>query len=691
MKFFFGCIRKYRLITAISIILLFAEAVCCLYVPFILGNIIGTGLQCKGFSDDFPFVVSKNAFALFCEVLPEKNTQELLSLYALQKKAPSETEEKYRSDKTCYYFINEADREKAAQFFRNAAFSAVLLARNSPQLDNFNADELLDSVSLDSIYILAKKYELSEEEKEEYFRIAENTDTALKIQVTDMLLPYIYEDAGIDCDSIQKEFIKSNSILCIAVLLLQFLCAAASSYLIAKLSVKFEKEMRLSVIKKSFSFTKEERAKLPADSALRYYESEAASTGIAVNLGFRLIFNSLFIGIIGSIVTFMKSAVFGAFILGSALLIVISLTLIFILTYKRFYRMQDNYRVYSNMLKTILDRIFTVRMMKAEKTEKRRISEVSSDIKKDESYVLRSLFSALGVIGLAVNLLTVLIVITGGNSMLQADISLGNIITYLQYSLITVSSFMMLGAAVLFLPASIKALKGLDKFLAIPVKEEISDFEKVSIDHIDKLRFEKVKLFENSKELSFEIKKGQAVAIVGSTGSGKTLLTDALMREFTPASGEIYINSHNIKDINNSFPSGYIARAFSKPVIYSSTVRINMYLAGAVKSDKVLLSALQKAGCDFITEKENCLDTFLENAGANYSGGQRSRLSLAGVLAKKADVYIFDDCLTSVDRNTKNKILENIYKLKKDALVIIISTDPEDIKDADIKIDLDSV
>lgn len=592
MKFFMGCIRKYRLITAISIILLFAEAVCCLYVPFVLGNIIGTGLQCKGFSDDLPLVISRNAFALFCEVLPSDKSEELESFYELRREAPDSYDEKYVTDNICRYFMNEDERERAVQFFRNAAFSAVLLARNSPQLDNYNADELLDSVSLDSIYILAKKYELTEEEKEEYFKASEAADTALKIQVADLLLPYIYEDAGIDCSAVQKEYIKENSILCIAVLILQFTCAAASSFFIARLSVNFEKEMRLAVINKALSFTKEERAGLPRDAALRYYESGALSTGIAVNLGFRLIFNSLFIGIIGSIVTFMKSAVFGSFILGSALLIVIGLTLIFILTYKRYYRMQDNYREYSNMLKTNLDRIFTVRLMKAEKAEKGRISDISSEIKKDESFVLRSGFTALGIVGLAVNLLTALIVIAGGNSMLQADISLGNIITYLQYSLITVSSFMMLGAAVLFLPAALKSMKGLDRFLEIPLADENADKDKISIASVESVRFEGVRLFPHSKAISFEMRKGQAVAITGSTGSGKTLLTDALIREFTPYEGEIFINSINIKDIDKSFPSEYVARASSIPVIYSSSVRINMYLAGAVKSDAALLTAL---------------------------------------------------------------------------------------------------
>lgn len=690
MKFFLGCIRKYRLITAISIILLFAEAVCCLCVPFILGNIIGTGIQGKGFDDDYPLVISRNAFALFCEVLPGEYVRELSSCYELCDDFPEEINERYRTDKTCYYFKEDADSEKVTEFFRNAAFSAVLLAGKAPQPDSYDINGLLDSVSLDSIYILAKRYELTEDEKAEYFAVSRNTDTALRVQVADILIPYIYEDAGIDCDMVQREYIKENSILCIVILLIQFICAAASSYFIARLSVNIEKESRTAVIKKALSLTKEERARLPADSVLRYYETESASTGIAVNMGFRLIFNSLFIGIIGSIVTFMKSAVFGAFIAGGALLIIAGISLIFILTYKRYYRMQDNYREYSNMLKTNLDRIFTVRLMKAEKFEKECITKVTASVKKDESFVLRSVFSALGVVGLAVNLLTAVTVIAGGNAILSADISLGNIITYLQYTLITVSSFMMLGAAVLFLPAAVKALTGLDRLLAIPEKEESSRKDRIKLNSVESMRFEGVRLTEHSKELSFEIKKGQAVAICGSTGSGKTLLTEALLGEFTPFSGEIFINSCNIRDVDESFPGAFVARAFSKPVIYSATVRINMYLAGAVKSDNVLVSALEKAGCDFITENESCLDIFLENAGESYSGGQRSRLSLAGVFAKKADVYIFDDCLTAVDSQTKEKILENIYSLKKTAAVIIISTNPDDIKDADIKIDLDA-
>ena len=130
------------------------------------------------------------------------------------------------------------------------------------------------------------------------------------MQAGDILLPFIYEDAGIDCESVQKEFIRNNGILCFCAVLGQFLLALISSLLTAKISSGIENDMRTDILNKAFSFTKTEMQKFPSGHFYELITSGVGMVGTALNLGMRIVFYSLFTAVAGSIISFIISSLF---------------------------------------------------------------------------------------------------------------------------------------------------------------------------------------------------------------------------------------------------------------------------------------------------------------------------------------------------------------------------------------------
>lgn len=678
MKFFFETVKKYRWKTVICILLLAAESICCLYVPFLLGNIIGIGIQCKGITENCPEVIGKSAFALFCTLLPEDESEILKEMYYFSD--VSKETDKYKVDGECYRLKSDAEIDTVTEIFQNGVFAAVVFARNGEYSEKYDFDMLLNLFSFDRIKRLINTSDISQEDKEYYFTAAENVDKTIKQQTASLVIPYIYEDAGVDCETVKNEYIKKECVAVFSVLVLQFLLSAVSRYLVGVISSDITKDIKSAVISKAFCFTDEECK--DTSKIYRCYDF-AEHIGIAVNMAFCSLFGSVFTAVGGGTITFMKSVVFGGFVVGCAILSVFAVFLIYKLTYKRYYRMQDDCVKYSSNFGKILDSLFGIKIINGEKRELSQLSNLSEKIRKNEYFVFSSVFTALSFVGLAVNVLCVAMVLTGGNSFLQSDITLGNIITYVQYALITVSSFLTLGAAAVFVPAAVKMLNETSDFLNASQIDDKYKENTRNIKSIENIRFCDVRLFENSVPVSFELEKGKVLALWGETGVGKTLLTKALLREFTQYSGEIYVNGENIRSLSEDYPAKYVAVARANPMIFSECVRTNMFLAGAEKDDNVLKESLKKAKCDFLEDNGLCLSFETKNGGENLSGGQRSRLAVAGVLAKKADLYIFDDCLISLDFDTRKEILENIRELKKSAAVIIISKDERDLIYAD--------
>ena len=218
-----------------------------------------------------------------------------------------------------------------------------------------------------------------------------------------------------------------------------------------------------------------------------------------------------------------------------------------------------------------------------------------------------------------------------------------------------------------------------------PLTEEGTvEFKNVSFEYSDS--DEKV-----IQDISFKAEKGQTVAFIGSTGSGKSTLINLVPRFFDVTEGQVLVDGADVRNIKKSTLRRLIGYVPQKGVLFSGTVKSNIAFGNENLSDEEIISAAKVAEADgFITEMEKGYDSEISQGGKNVSGGQKQRLSIARAVAVKPEIFIFDDSFSALDYKTDKKVRENLKEAAKGATKLIVAQRIGTIMDADKIIVLDS-
>ena len=191
-------------------------------------------------------------------------------------------------------------------------------------------------------------------------------------------------------------------------------------------------------------------------------------------------------------------------------------------------------------------------------------------------------------------------------------------------------------------------------------------------------------------DVSFTIPAGSFVAIVGSTGVGKTSMVSLIPRFYDVTSGNVYIDGVNVKDYNLRHLRSHIGMVLQSNVLFTGTIRSNLQWGAPGAADETLLEATKDSQAyEFISRFPEGLDTEIEQGGVNVSGGQKQRLCIARAMLKKPSILILDDSTSAVDSGTEGKIRETFYSKYKDTTVLLVAQRISSVQYADQIIVLD--
>jgi ABC-type multidrug transport system fused ATPase/permease subunit len=190
--------------------------------------------------------------------------------------------------------------------------------------------------------------------------------------------------------------------------------------------------------------------------------------------------------------------------------------------------------------------------------------------------------------------------------------------------------------------------------------------------------------------ISFDIKRGQTVGIIGGTGSGKSTLANLIPGFYSPTVGEVCVNGKDTSTLSPKELKDIFGIVPQKPTLFSGTVRSNLQWGKDDATEEEMWNALEKACAkDFIEQKEKALDEPVLQGGSNFSGGQRQRLTIARALIKSPDILILDDSSSALDYATEASLRKNIQALEHSPTVFIISQRASSVMHADLIIVLE--
>lgn len=280
-----------------------------------------------------------------------------------------------------------------------------------------------------------------------------------------------------------------------------------------------------------------------------------------------------------------------------------------------------------------------------------------------------------------------LVLISGIYFANKGEISLGTLVVFNTYEGMLLWPIRQLGRILSDMGKMTVSLGRITNILETPVEQEYGKALKPEIKgeiSFENVSFEYEKDTEVLKNVSFSVKKGETIAIVGPTGSGKSSLVHLLLRLYDYNSGSIKVDGVELKDIERKWIRSNIGIVLQEPFLYSRTIKENIMIAKLDSEDiEIEKAATAAAVHDVITSFEKGYDTIVGEKGVTLSGGQRQRVAIARTLIKNMPILIFDDSLSAVDAETDRIIREELKKKSADNTTFIISHRISTVMDAD--------
>lgn len=346
--------------------------------------------------------------------------------------------------------------------------------------------------------------------------------------------------------------------------------------------------------------------------------------------------------------------------------------------------------------------IRVVRAFNAEEYQQEKFQNVNNSLTNLQLFNQKAMSIMAPVMYLVMYMLTLVIYFIGAyliKDALMADkIGLfGDMVVFSSYAMQIIMSFLMLAMIFMILPRAQVSASRINEVL--DTRLSVIDGNVTNKDEVGTVEFKNVSFkYPDAEEyvlrnISFKANKGDTVAFIGSTGSGKSTLVNLIVRFYDVTDGEILIDGVNIKDYKLEYLYKLIGYVPQRAVLFNETVNSNIRYGEAMEeiSDKKIVEAARVAQADeFISKMDEGYESHIAQGGTNVSGGQKQRLAIARAIAKNPEIYIFDDSFSALDYKTDAVLRSELKKYTKDATSLIVAQRIGTIMNADKIIVLDN-
>lgn len=468
--------------------------------------------------------------------------------------------------------------------------------------------------------------------------------------------------------------------ICASVVLVNFLASTVSS--------NFAKTLRTNVFKKVNSFSMEEMNKFSVASLITRTTNDVKQVEQTVFVTLRMAITAPVMGAY-AISKIVNSSVTLTWTTAGAVIALLALVMfLFFVAVPKFSQIQKKTDRINNVTRENLTGIRVVRAYAAENEQEQKFNNINNDLTKTQLFVNRAMALMWPGMDLIMNALSIAIYFIGAFLIDGGSLVYPDLVVFVSYSMHVVMSFMFIAMLFVVIPRGVVSGRRINEVLGTVSK--VQDGNGIKEDNLaGEIEFRNVSFrypdaeMNTLENISFKVNKGQTIAFIGSTGSGKSTLVNLITRFYDASFGEVLIDGENIKnykisDLNNRI--GYVPQ---QGYLFSGTVKSNLLYGNENATDEQIEKALEISQSDFVKNLEGGVNAEIAQGGTNVSGGQRQRLSIARAIIKNPEFYIFDDSFSALDYKTDKTLRKELSKYTKDATKIIVAQRVGTIMDAD--------
>ncbi len=666
--------------------LLFLQAYCDLSLPDYTSRIINVGIQQGGIEDNVPQKM-------------RTSTMKALSVF-MDDDDMKQVEKYYEEDKDTYVLkddISKDERENLDHLLEKPMMLYYGMCSGSDEskamTENMGLQEGTDPVQA----LEAMPEEMKTQILQEMNEKLENMPESIVSQSAVLAVKKEYTELGEDLDKLQMDYIIRSGAQMVLMALVIMLAAVTVTFLSSKVAARMGHDLRGDIYSKVIGFSSNEYHKFSTASLITRSTNDVQQVQQVMTMTFRILLYAPILGI-GGVIKVLNTDASMTWILGVAVaLILLVILVLFKIAMPRFTKLQTLIDRLNLVTREILTGIPVIRAFSREKFEEDRFETANEELTKTNLFVNRCMTFMMPVMMLIMNGVSVMIIYFGAHAVDNGSMQVGNVMAFIQYAMQIIMSFLLITAMSIMIPRANVAAVRINQVLETkgsiedPVSPEAPQDSLRGTVEFDHVSFAYPEAGENVlNDISFTAKKGQTVAVIGSTGSGKSTLVNLIPRFYDATQGTVKVDGVDVRKMTQHQLRECLGYVPQKGILFSGTIDSNIrYGKEDISSEEVQQAAQIAQATEFIDTKPEKYRSPIAQGGTNVSGGQKQRLSIARAIAKKPEIFIFDDSFSALDFKTDSNLRKALKESTKDATTIIVAQRISTILNADQIIVLD--
>lgn len=466
-------------------------------------------------------------------------------------------------------------------------------------------------------------------------------------------------------------------------------------YLASKVSASFSKDLRSRIFSKVESFSMKEINEFSTASLITRSTNDITQIQMVIVIGLQILIKAPIMAVWAITKIYNKGFEWTMATAVTVLIMIVFVAILMVLVMPKFRIMQTLTDNINRILRENLTGLAVIRAYNSEEYRENKFDEANEELTSTQLFTSRAMSTLFPMINFSMSMLTLVIYFIGAGlinaaEMMDKYVLFSNMVVFSSYAMQVIMSFMMMSMIFIMVPRAQISAKRINEVLDTELSIKDGNIDTSNDDYEYEIEFDNVSFKYTDSEqyilqdIDFKVKKGEKVAIIGSTGSGKSTILNLLLRFYDATEGVVKIQGIDIKKYKLKFLYEKIAAVLQKSFLFKGDVTSNISF-GDEGTDKNLVEEAAKTSqsMEFIEKFDDKFDHEIAQLGKNVSGGQKQRLSIARAIYKKPDIYLFDDSFSALDFKTDSELRHQLREKSPDATTIIVAQRVGSIMDSD--------